>query len=124
MLSNILDYILIPTAHADGVTHFIGKVNEHVLNPLIMLLFALAFVLFTVGLFKFFGSRENAEDLETGKKNIMWGVVGMAIMVSVFGIMSFITSSIGLKDGAVSGIREGGTGDVTSLFDGSDPSSE
>ncbi len=115
---NIFDYIFIPIAHADEFSSFLGRINEHIINPLIILLFAVAFIIFTIGLFRFFGSRENAADLEQGKRSMIWGIIGMAIMVSVFGIMSFITHSLGLRDGAVSGIRKGGDGDVQSLFDG------
>ncbi len=117
-MTMIFDYILIPVAHADEFSAFLGRINEHIINPLIILLFAVAFVVFTLGLFKFFGARDNAADLDQAKQSMIWGVVGMAIMVSVFGIMSFITHSLGLRDGAVSGIRKGGDGDVGSLFDG------
>ncbi len=114
---NIFDYIFIPLAHADELSSFMGRVNEQVVNPLIILLFAVAFVVFTVGLFRFFGARDNAADLDQAKQSMLWGIVGMAIMVSVFGIMSFITNSLGLRDGAVSGIKKGGDGNVESLFE-------
>jgi len=109
----INEYILVPVVYAQntGVENLLGKINEHVLNPLIILLFAVAFVQFVIGLFNFFGARENAEDLEKGKKHIVWGIIGMAIMVSVFGIMSFLTSSIGTGD-----VNPDSSGDVSGLF--------
>ncbi len=116
-MMSFIDYILIPVAHADEFSSFLGRVNEHIINPLIILLFAVAFVVFTLGLFKFFGARDNAADLDQAKQSMIWGVVGMAIMVSVFGIMSFITTSLGLRDSAVSGIKSGGDGNVESLFE-------
>jgi hypothetical protein len=109
----ITEYILIPTAYAqtDGVTTLLGKINEHVINPLVVLLFAVAFVQFVIGLFKFFGSRENAEELQTGKRHMLWGIIGMAIMVSVFGIMNLLTNTIGTGD-----VNPGESGEVSGLF--------
>lgn len=119
MIKNfILEYILVPVVHAqstDGVSSLIGRINENVINPLITVLFAVAFVQFVLGLFKFFSSKENADDLETAKRHMGWGVVGMAIMVSVFGIMSFMTNTLGVGDVGKSVSQDGG-GDVSGLF--------
>jgi hypothetical protein len=93
-------YILIPHTHAASpeVNELIGNINEQIINPLIVLLFTAALVLFTFGMYNFFTNRDNSEDLEKGKAHMIWGIVGMAIMVSVFGIMNFITSSLGIKN--------------------------
>ncbi len=119
MLERIItEYILIPIAHgqADGVTSLLSRINEHLINPLIVVLFAVAFVQFVIGLFKFFGNRDNQDALETGKRHMLWGVIGMAIMVSVFGIMGFLTSTIGVGDAGNNLRKGGGSGDVTGLF--------
>lgn len=109
----IRDYILIPIAHAqsDGFTRLLGRVNEHVINPLVVLLFAVAFVRFVIGLYKFFGNRDNADAVETGKRHMLWGIVGMVIMVSVFQIMNFITSTVGTGK-----VNPADSGDVSGLF--------
>jgi len=120
MFEQILYYsIFVPTAYAAGpnnVTELLARINYHIINPLILVLFALAFVQFVLGLFKFFQGKAGKNDsLEEGKRHILWGIIGMAIMVSVFGIMKFITTNLGLND--VSGeIKSGGSGDVQMLF--------
>ncbi len=107
----ILTYILVPQVHAQSSIHsLVGKVNEFVINPLIALLFALAFVLFVTGLFNFFGNRENGEALEKGKRHMVWGIVGMVVMVSVFGIMRLIISTLDVR-----GINSPEDGRVTNL---------
>lgn len=114
MLEFIIDIIMVPYAHAQGVDSLIGRINEHVLNPLITLLFAVAFVRFIVGLFNFFQSKGNGseEGLEKGKSHMLWGIIGMVIMVSVFGIMSFLTTTLQTGD-----VNPDETGDVSGLFD-------
>lgn len=106
-------YILVPQAHADfeALNALLGRVNEYIINPLIILLFAAAFVYFLFGMFKFFNNKDNSEDLETGKRHMVWGIIGMAIMVSVFGIINFLTSSMGLGN-----VDPSSSSDVSGLF--------
>lgn len=113
MIDILVDIFTIPYAHAVGVDTLIGRINEHVLNPLIMLLFAVAFVRFIIGLFNFFKSKSSGSDdgIEKGKTHMVWGIIGMVIMVSVFGIMSFITNSLQTGD-----VSPDETGDVSGLF--------
>ncbi len=112
------EYIFIPIAHAaepSNMTELMARINKQVINPLILVLFALAFVQFTIGLFKFFQAKngKGEDSLEDGKRHMLWGVIGMAIMVSVFGIMGFITGTLGLGNSVDNSIKKGpGTGDV------------
>ncbi|MFT7328158.1 MAG: hypothetical protein ACI870_000338 [Crocinitomicaceae bacterium] len=106
-------YILIPHTHAASpeVIALMGKINEQIINPLVVLLFTAALILFTFGMYNFFTNRDNSEDLEKGKAHMIWGIVGMAIMVSVFGIMNFITSSLGVNN-----VNPETSGDVSGLI--------
>jgi hypothetical protein len=110
-----VEYLLIPTAHAQSapasVIEFVGRINEFFLNPLIVLMFTIALVTFIWGMFSFFGRKDNTEELEKGKRHILWGIIGMAIMVSVFGLMTFITST---TSGGI--VNPSSDGDVSGLF--------
>ncbi len=77
------------------VLEFLGKVAENVLNPIIAIFFALAFAYFVWGVAKYIWSPDSEEARATGQKSMLWGVIGMLIMVSVFGIMRFLINSIG-----------------------------
>lgn len=110
-----MEYIMVPVAHAQSapqsVVEFIGRINKFFLNPLIVLMFSIALVTFIWGMFTFFGRKDNTEEIEKGKRHMLWGIIGMAIMVSVFGIMNFISSTtIGETTNPSS------SGDVSSLF--------
>lgn len=108
----ILTYILIPQAEARSTVGVVlGRINENVINPGIRLLFVLAFVFFILGLYKFLGNKEDQNELEEGKNHMKWGVIGMAIMVSVFGIMNFITNTLG-----VGTVDPGQSDDVSGLI--------
>lgn len=72
----------------------IQKVNDAILTPIIVLLFALATGYFLFGLMKFIMNQDNDEAQSEGKKHMLWGVVGIAIMVSVWGILNLINESV------------------------------
>lgn len=79
----------------DSVKDFVGKISTEILNPLIAIMFAVAMMYFFYGVAAYIWNPDNEEARETGRVGMIWGVVGMFIMVAVFGIMRFIISSIG-----------------------------
>ncbi|MDD5152981.1 MAG: pilin [Candidatus Pacebacteria bacterium] len=64
------------------------------MQPLIYLLLAGAVVYFLWGIYKFVAGQNNEENQEEGKKHMVWGIVGLVIMVSVWGILNFIQSTL------------------------------
>ncbi|MBP9771523.1 MAG: hypothetical protein KBD16_01200 [Candidatus Pacebacteria bacterium] len=76
---------------------FLARAYDVVLQPVIFLIFGLAFLMFIWGLVTFLKDKDSDEGRETGKKNIIWGILGMVIMVSVFGIINIIAGTIGAK---------------------------
>jgi len=79
---------------------FLNRVNDLILNPIILLLFALSFVYFVYGIVKFL--RSDADDKGTNRtearSSILWGLVGMLIMFSVYGIIKFVLASFGIEN--------------------------
>lgn len=74
--------------------NIIQKVNDLILTPIIVLLFALAVAYFLFGLMKFIMKQDSEEDQVAGKKHMAWGAVGLAIMVGVWGIINLINESV------------------------------
>jgi len=69
---------------------FIRNVNTSIINPLITFLFALAVVFFLYGVFEFIMNQENEEKKTTGKNHIIWGIVGITIMMGVWTILNML----------------------------------
>lgn len=74
----------------------IQKLNANILQPIIQILFAVAIGYFFYGVMKFVMNQDNDEAQEEGKKHMLWGIVGIAIMFSVYGILNFINSTVGV----------------------------
>ncbi len=75
-------------------TILLNKISEFVINPIIYLMFAVAFVVFIWGLVQFATHLDNEEARSTGVKHMIWGVIGMVIMVSVRGIVNLIDKTL------------------------------
>ena len=71
------------------------KINDAILNPIIYLFFAIALLLFLWGVVEFIMNSENADKKAEGAQHILWGVIGLAIMLSVLGIIQVIKGTIG-----------------------------
>lgn len=79
-----------------AVKILVGNINEAIINPLIALLFTAATVYFLWGVMQYlWAARENA-DQEEGKMHMLMGVIGMALMVSVYGVLRVATGTFGI----------------------------
>jgi hypothetical protein len=70
-----------------GAVTFVERVTEIFVNPILALIFTLALLYFLWGVFIFIANSEQDSARETGKQHMLWGIIGMTIMVSVFGIL-------------------------------------
>lgn len=90
-----MDWFSTKIAYAD-LDSFIGKVNKAIINPLITFLFALALVYFLYGVLEFFLNQENEEKKTTGKQHMMWGVIGITVMLGVWTLFNIILNTLGI----------------------------
>ncbi|MBP6908356.1 MAG: hypothetical protein KBB75_00860 [Candidatus Pacebacteria bacterium] len=89
-----MDFGFIPVAEA-SVETLMKSINKVIINPLILFLFSIALVYFIYGLVQYFLSPDNEEVRKTSKTHMVWGVIGLFIMVSVFGILRLVLGTVG-----------------------------
>ena len=77
--------------------HFIGNVDNFIINPLIIFLFALAVLFFLYGVLEFLLGSEDEEKKTTGKSHMLWGVIGITIMIGVWTILGMVLNTFGLN---------------------------
>ncbi len=73
--------------NADQVLQAIAT---NIVNPAIALIFAWAMVLFLWGIFEFIFHAEVDAAREAGKNHMLYGVLGITIIVSVYGLLHLI----------------------------------
>jgi hypothetical protein len=73
-----------------------NRLVDLIINPLILLVFAAGFFYFMWGLVVFLWNSREGEVSSEGKQHMLWGIVGMFIMVSVYGILTLLTGTFGI----------------------------
>lgn len=66
-----------------------------IVNPIIQVAFAVATIVFVYGVFEFIRGADNPEVRKQGQQHILWGLIGLAIMVSVFTIIDILLNTLG-----------------------------
>lgn len=91
-------FLILPQlAFADGVTDLIDSAFRIVTNTLIPLAFALCLFYFFWGVAKYIRTGAGSERAaEEGKQVMIWGLVGIFVAFSIWGIISFIQSEFNL----------------------------
>ena len=79
-----------------SVDTFVSNVNRLIVNPIITLLFALAVVYFLYGIFQFISHQDNEEAKTTGKNHMIWGILGIVIMMGVFTILDVVMNTFNI----------------------------
>jgi hypothetical protein len=79
----------------NAATNLVDKFTNYIVDPAILVVFAAGFFFFVYGLVEFMWNlNEGAQS--NGKQHMLWGTVGMFVMVSVYGIVALISNTFGL----------------------------
>lgn len=73
----------------------IQKIQSEILDPIIVLLFGVAVVYFLYGLLKFIQNPDNATAQQEGRQHMLWGVIGIFLMIAVYGLLNFAANIVG-----------------------------
>jgi len=92
-----MDFFSTKIAYAD-FNSFLTNIDNMIINPLIKLLFALAVVYFLYGVFEFLSNQENEEKKTSGKNHMLWGIIGITIMMGVWFFLNVIINTLNIKD--------------------------
>lgn len=83
------------TQGTTGIQEFANKLTDVIINPIIALIFAGAFLVFVWGIVEFMmGLASDSESKNTGKQHMLWGMVGMFIMVAAYAILHIVANSV------------------------------
>ncbi|MCA9367286.1 hypothetical protein KC887_03440, partial [Candidatus Kaiserbacteria bacterium] len=75
---------------------FVTQVNQIILFPLITLLTAIAFLVFLWGCAEFIFGAANETTRAKGRQHIIWGIVGLVVMVAAYSILTIAAGTFGL----------------------------
>ena len=66
---------------------------------LVPLIFSITFIVFIWGIFQYFvAGGADEEKRKQGRQLALWGIIGFAIMLSVWGLVQLLVSSLGFQN--------------------------
>jgi hypothetical protein len=88
---------LFANAFLEGTRTRLESVQEIVKTLIIPIIFTLALLCFFWGIVKYIWSEGQGK--EEGRKIMIWGIVALFVMASVWGLVGFVQNSIGIDAG-------------------------
>ncbi len=93
---------LAQSGNLNGVGDLANTIKNIISNNILPLLFAVAILYFFWGLIKFIGAAGDPEKSKEGKQIMIWGIIALAVMVSLYGIIAWL--------GNIFNVGQGGSG--------------
>jgi len=71
------------------INALLGKIAAYIINPLIVLGFVVATIVFFYGVIGLI-TKSDGSELEKHKQNVVYGIIGLFVMFSVYGILRLV----------------------------------
>ena len=79
-----------------NATALVNGIVREIVNPIVAVLFTAAIVVFFWGLIQLIYSADESGGKEKGKQHMLWGIIGVFIMLSAYGILELFTNAFGI----------------------------
>ncbi len=73
------------------------NIESQIVDPLLYFMIGLAMIYFLWGVVMYLKDANEPEARATGRNHMIWGIIGLTIMVGVFGIMHIIIDTVGVN---------------------------
>ena len=81
-----------------GIDEFVNKFTDVIVNPILALIFAAGLIVFVFGVVEFLAGQNGiGEGAQNGKRHMLWGIIGMFIMVAAYAILKIIASTLNVQ---------------------------
>ncbi len=84
------------SGHTAAAQSIVARVEAAFLFPLISFMFAMAFLYFMWGAYQFVANADSDSARDTGKSHMMYGIIGMLVMLSAFAILKIAAGTFGI----------------------------
>lgn len=72
----------------------LNPIIVNIVHPILIFLISLGVFMFGYGVIQMIMNAESAEARSKGQKHMLFGAIGMVIMVSAWGIISFVANTL------------------------------
>ncbi len=83
-------------AQAASLRELTESIKTFVNTSVVPLIYALAFLVFIVGMVRYLFLEQGEEGREKGKQLMLWGIIGFVVMFSVWGLVNLLLNTFDL----------------------------
>ena len=73
------------------------KINDVILFPLMSLMVSVAVLIFLYGAFEYVANAANDSARDTGRRHMMYGIIGLLVMLSAYTILKIAAGTFGIS---------------------------
>lgn len=91
---------MIVFAQEEAVTaakSILARIEDAIIFPIMTFLMAVAFLWFLYGAFQFVYGATDGEIRKEGKAHMLWGIIGLLVMVSALGLLRIAAGTFGIE---------------------------
>ncbi|MCW9054668.1 MAG: hypothetical protein OQJ98_01640 [Candidatus Pacebacteria bacterium] len=79
-----------------SIEQFLLRLETFILNPILLLLFSVALLYFLWGITVYIWKSDSEDARRKGAQHMLWGIIGMFIMVAAYAIINLIGNTFGI----------------------------
>lgn len=83
-------------AHIEKAKTALGRIESAIIFPLMALMVGVAMLVFLYGIYEYVLNAESDEGRNAGKKHMLYGIIGLLIMISAYGILKIAAGTFGI----------------------------
>ncbi len=77
-----------------AVNTLVNNITKFILMPLVYGMFGVATIVFVWGVYNFIGKADDAEARGKGAQQMIWGILGMTIMIAAIALKNIIEGTV------------------------------
>jgi uncharacterized membrane protein YidH (DUF202 family) len=82
--------------HIEAAQSIVSRIENAILFPILSFMLAVAFLYFMWGAYEFVANAESDSGRDTGKQHMLYGIIGMVVMVSALALLRIVAGTFGV----------------------------
>jgi uncharacterized membrane protein YidH (DUF202 family) len=82
--------------HIEAAQSIVSRIENAILFPILSFMLAVAFLYFMWGAYEFVANAESDSGRDTGKQHMLYGIIGMVVMVSALALLRIVAGTFGI----------------------------
>lgn len=84
------------SGHTVAARSLLGRIEQAILFPLLTFMLSVALLMFLWGAYEFVRGADESDGRTTGRRHMLYGIIGMLVMLSALAILRIAAGTFGI----------------------------